>query len=261
MWIYMGSECFALFMDESGTGSKNKSKTNYWVSVGVLARISEHDAIAADLFSLKKKCMRLYNKEMKGTDLSPNHFNPGITKASVAKDLSELIKKYKFSIFVTAANMSPDLIHQTKFTASTEKRGLQAKDIARELLLERFSIMLNYQHSSTNKNMLIWDLSDNNELADFSKIIGSYQNPHDGKKPNPTIIPHLLGGLSHEWAELQIADLVSNFAINYITDGICTDSDKDKSTAFKEFIYPVLHQRGGKVEGIGLKIMHFINTY
>ena len=198
---------------------------------------------------------------MKGTDLSANHFNPGITKDSVAKDLGELIKKHKLTIFVTAANMSPDLANQTKFTPSNEKRGLQAKDIARELLLERFSIMLNYQYASTNKNMLIWDLSDNNELADFSKIIGTYQNPHDGKKPNATIIPHLLGGLSHEWAELQIADLVSNFAINYITEGICSDSDKDKSAAFKEYLYPTLHQRGGKIDGIGLKIMRFNNTY
>ena len=151
----MGSECFALFIDESGTGSKSKSKTNFWVSVGVFARIADHKALEADLLALRKKCMRLHNKEMKGADLSPNHFNPGITKFTVAQDLGDLIKKYHLVVFVTAANMSPKLADQTKFTPSNDKAGLQAKDIARELLLERLSIMLNYKHVNSDNNLLI----------------------------------------------------------------------------------------------------------
>lgn len=257
----MGCECFALFIDESGTGSKSKSKTNFWVSVGVLAKIADHKSIEADLLTLRKKCMRLHNKEMKGVDLSPNHFNPGITKSSVAQDLGDLIKKYDLSVFVTAANMSPKLARQTKFTPSNEKTGLQAKDIARELLLERLSIMLNYKRKDSDLNLLIWDLSDNNELADFSKIVGSYRNPHDGKTPNPMIIPHLLGGLSHEWAELQIADLVANYAINYLASGRYDDADTEKSEAFEKYLMPALHSRNGKTIGIGLKVMHFSNDY
>jgi len=257
----MDSECFAMFIDESGTGSKSKSKTNFWVSVGVLAKIADHEPLEADLLALRKKCMRLHNKEMKGVDLSPNHFNPGITKSSVAQDLGELIRKYHLAIFVTASNMSPKLARQTKFTPSNEKTGLQAKDIARELLLERLSIMLNYKRANTDLNLLIWDLSDNNELADFSKIIGSYRNPHDGKTPNPRIIPHLLGGLSHEWAELQIADLVANYAINYLASRHYDDADTEKSQAFEQYLKPVLHNRNGKITGIGLKIMYFSNDY
>ena len=151
--------------------------------------------------------------------------------------------------------MSDRLSLQTKFTPSNEKHGLQAKDIARELLLERFSIKLNYEGGWDKINLLIWDLSDNNELADFSSSVGSYVNPHDKNEVNHSIIPHILGGLSHEWAELQIADLVSNYALNYVADGIYDDADQEKSDAFKKHIYPKLHSNNGIIDGIGYKLL------
>lgn len=244
-----------VFMDESGSGSKGQSKVNYWVTVGVFSNLDNHQRITEELQSIRKKNMRLYNKELKGTDISRNHLNPGINKMTVAKDLSDLIMKYKLSVFVTASNMSPSIKRlESKFTASNVKNGLQAKDIARELLLERISIFLNYKRTKDMLNLLIWDLSDNNELVDFSAITGSYTNPHDHNKLNCTIIPHILGGLSHDWAELQIADLISNYALNYVADGVYDDADKEKSEAFKEYLYPVLQQsRTGKIEGIGFK--------
>jgi len=199
--------------------------------------------------------MRLYNRELKGTDISRNHLNPGVDKMSVAKDISDLILRYNMIVFVTASNMSPAIKRlEKKFTASNVKNGLQAKDIARELLLERISISLNYKRTKDMLNLLVWDLSDNNELADFSAITGSYTNPHDHKKLNCTIVPHILGGLSHDWAELQIADLISNYALNYVADGIYIDADREKSEAFKKYLYPVLHcDKNGKIEGVGFK--------
>ncbi len=246
-----------VFMDESGSGSKGLSKVNFWVTVGVLSNIDNHQAVAEDLNLIRKKNMRLYNKELKGTDISRNHLNPGIDKMIVAKDISELISKYNMSVFVTASNMAPSIKKlESKFTASNVKNGLQAKDIARELLLERISIFLNYKRTKDMLNLLVWDLSDNNELADFSAITGSYVNPHDHKKLNSTVVPHILGGLSHDWAELQIADLVSNYALNYVADGIYDDADKEKSDAFKKYLYPILqHGNSGKVEGTGFKLM------
>lgn len=246
-----------VFMDESGSGSKGLSKVNFWVTVGVLSNLDNHQAVTEDLNSIRKKNMRLYNKELKGTDISRNHLNPGIDKMTVAKDISDLISKYNMSVFVTASNMAPSIKKlESKFTASNTKNGLQAKDVARELLLERISIFLNYKRTKDMLNLLVWDLSDNNELADFSAITGSYVNPHDHKKLNSTVVPHILGGLSHDWAELQIADLISNYALNYVADGIYDDADKDKSEAFKQYLYPVLqHSIKGKVEGIGFKLM------
>ena len=125
----MSEDCFAVFMDESGLGSKRKGKANYWVSVGVMAGINDHYSITQDIHDLKKKSMRLYNKEMKGTDLSANHLNAGITKETVAKDLAEIIKNHGLRIVVTATNMSPKLESLTIFTPSNEKRGLQAAEI------------------------------------------------------------------------------------------------------------------------------------
>ena len=105
-------------------------------------------------------------------------------------------------------------------------------------------------------NLLVWDLSDSSELADFSAITSSYVNPHDHNKLNSTIVPHILGGLSHDWAELQIADLISNYALNYVADGTYDDADKDKSKAFEQYLYPVLqHSNRGKVFGTGFKLI------
>ena len=251
----MSEDCFAVFIDESGTGSKCRGKANYWVSVGVLANIDDHNSITADLLELKKKTMRLYNKEMKGTDRSANHMNPGVTKENVAERLSELIKKHKLEITVTATNMSPRLNALiSKFTPSNEKKGLQAKDVSRELLLERISMMAENTSHVGRTQIIIWDLSDVGELTDFSKITESYQNPHSLKKLHSTIIPHVLGGLSHEWAELQIADLVSNYAINYIARNE-SDADPEKSKAFKKHLYPVLHSHNRRIDGIGFKVM------
>lgn len=250
----MSEDCFAVFMDESGLGSKRKGKANYWVSVGVMAGINDHYSITQDIHDLKKKSMRLYNKEMKGTDLSANHLNAGITKETVAKDLAEIIKNHGLRIVVTATNMSPKLESLTIFTPSNEKRGLQAKDVARELLLERISMMAESSHDIGKTQLMIWDLSDTNELMDFSKIAETYQNPHSQKKLNTTIIPHILGGLSHEWAELQIADLVSNYAINYIARNE-EDADAEKCKAFKQYLYPMLYGGNkGTIKGIGFKV-------
>lgn len=247
----------AVFMDESGSGSKSLSKVNYWVSVGVMINLDHHKEISESLNNIKKKDMRLYNKELKGTDISKNHLNEGISKMTVAEDISSLIKGYNLTVFVTASNMSPAIkAMEGKFTASNTKNGLQAKDIARELLLERISITLNYRSDVKMQNLLIWDLSDNNELIDFSAITGSYVNPHDKRKLNDTIIPHILGGLSHEWAELQIADIISNYALNYVADGYYDDVDKEKSEAFKQCIYPMLHRSDkGRINGVGLKVI------
>ncbi len=174
----MSKGCFVVFMDESGTGSKHRGKANYWVSVGVLANIDDHQSITEDLQVIKKKAMRLYNKEFKGTDLSPNHMNPGVTKISVAEDLANLIKKHKLKIVVTASNMSPMLNSYSTFTPSNEKRGLQAKDVARELLVERISMMVESSQNVGDVQLIVWDLSDTSELNDFSKTVETYQNPH-----------------------------------------------------------------------------------
>ena len=108
-----------VFMDESGSGSKSHSKVNFWVTVGVLSNIDNHRAITEELSSIRKKNMRLYNKELKGSDISKNHLNPGINKYTVAQDISELISRYNMSVFVTASNMASSIKKlESKFIAS-----------------------------------------------------------------------------------------------------------------------------------------------
>lgn len=250
------TECYkTIFIDESGIGSKNiNSKTNAWVTVGVCSKFEDHLNITTSLNELKTKCMRTYNKELKGTDISRNHLNPGITKQNVAEGIAKIIDDYDLKVWVTVMEWEEDMSNMP-FVPSNPKKGLQAKDIAREMLLERISGYAKYYGEKLNETyQLIWDLSDVQELIDFSTVTSSYVVPYSGKKINNKIIPHILGGLSSDWAEIQIADFISNFALNYNADGHFADCDKEKSDAFKEHIYPKLVcNASGKIKGIGWK--------
>ena len=134
---------------------------------------------------------------------------------------------------------------------------IQAKDVSRELLLERLSGYVEH-YGFNRKHQLIWDLSDQQEMCHFSRTISEYVISNTESKLHPAIIPHLLAGLSHEWAELQIADVISNFALNYSAHGVYDDADAEKAEAFRKHIYPKLCKNAnGAVDGVGWKIYDY----
>lgn len=243
--------CNTVFIDESGEGTDKKRMDNFWVSAGVCARFEDHDNITESLCEMKKKCLRLYNQELKGSSTSPSRLNKGVTKEDVAREIGEVISKNGLRVWVTSTRYS-NRIPISNFIPSN-KKNIQAKDVSRELLMERISGYAEY-YGKNEKYQLIWDLSDQQEMSHFSRTISEYVDPHNKKKVHPSIIPYLLAGLSHEWAELQIADVVSNFALSYSAYALYADADEEKAKAFGRYIYPkLLANADGKIDGIGWK--------
>lgn len=193
---------------------------------------------------------------MKGADLSANHMNPGITKQNVAEELGAIIRRNGLKVIVTACNYSYKLNTLNNYVPSNDSKGLHPKDVAREMLMEKASsIIIREMKMDEMTLLLVWDISDEEELATYSKTIKLYQLKHNNKMMIGAIIPQLLGGLSHDWVELQIADLISNFAINYIADGKYDDADREKSDAFRKFIYPNLCKNSnGIIDGYGITV-------
>jgi len=248
-------ECNTVYIDESGEGTNKRKKNNFWVSTGVCVKSEDHDKIADSLLGMKKKCLRLYNQELKGNYTSKSRLNCGVTKEDVAMELSELISKHGLKVWVASTKYSEKIL-TSKFIPSNGKH-IKAKDVSRELLLERVSGYIEH-HSEKGKYQLVWDLSDTQEMQHFSRTISEYVNPHSNKKLHSDMIPYLLAGLSHEWAGLQIADVISNYALNYSAYNIYDDADVEKAKAFEKHIYPKLCCNvSGQIKGIGWKRYNF----
>ena len=245
-----------IFIDESGAGTIKQDKNSLWVTAGILSRLDMHGTLTTDFQEMKNRLMRNPSEEFKGS-IVPKHLLQNKTAEDVAFEISELMKKYDMTAWITGTNRMFAQNSGGCFVPSNEKRGLQAKDVARELLLERISGYAKIQDQEPCVYQLIWDLSDVSELIDYSAITSSYVNPHSGKALNPQIIPKILGALSHDWVELQIADVLSNFALNYIANGKFSDADIEKSVAFKKYLYPRLARSIRGTSGVGWKLLGF----
>jgi hypothetical protein len=250
----VASICKIIFIDESGTGSNKQDKNSLWVTAGILSMIDAHGTLTEDFLKMKERLMRNPSEEFKGS-IVPKHLLEGKTETDVASEISILMRKYGMTAWITATNKNYAQRKVGTFVPSNPKNGLQAKDIARELLLERVSGYVNLQSNEPCVYQLIWDLSDVNELIDFSAITSEYVNPHNKRSLDPRIIPKILGALSHDWVELQIADVFSNFALNHIAVGRFTDADDKKSQAFKKYLRPMLARSAKGINGVGWKTL------
>ena len=213
-----------------------------------------HGTLTTDFQEMKNRLMRNPQEELKG-GIVPKHLLEGKTAEDVAIEIADIMKKYNMNAWITGTNRDFAKNTNRYFVPSNKKSGLQAKDVARELLLERISGYVKKQNQESHIYQLIWDLSDVSELIDYSAITSNYVDPHSGRALSPQIIPKILGALSHDWVELQIADILSNYALNHIAYGKFPDADKDKSVAFKKHLFPLLARSARGIKGVGWKIL------
>jgi hypothetical protein len=102
--------------------------------------------------------------------------------------------------------------------------------------------------------LIIWDISDQQELQDFSASIAEFRNAYDGTPRSQRLVPAALGGLSHDWSGLQTADVVAHCALHYLgLQESLPGSRKEKAEAFRSKFLPRL-QRSNKGELIGWKV-------
>lgn len=89
--------------------------------------------------------------------------------------------------------------------------------------------------------IIVWDVSDVQELGDFSRSVSEFRNAFSGEPRNDRLFPSVLGGLSHDWGGLQAADLLSNFALHFRGRELTfPDVNLDKAQAFETQLKPCL---------------------
>lgn len=75
-------------------------------------KFEDHDKVTDSVYEMKKKCMRLYNQELKGGSTSKSNLNLGITKEDIAKELGKIMHKYKLKAWVIREIFRKDILFE-----------------------------------------------------------------------------------------------------------------------------------------------------
>lgn len=235
-----------LYIDESGNAGSQGNINSFWISVGVLIQMDESQRVASEMDTIRARYFRPYVKEVKGS-IIPHELLRGKTVGDLAEDIGLLCDQVKAHIWGTGTRKgTPPPRNYPKDTSP--------KDTARRLLLERINGFFDKGYSGQDDCIIVWDISDHSELRDFSRSVADFRNAYSQTGLCKNLAPAVLGGLSHDWKGLQIADIISNFALHDVGRKIwLPDAKADKSDAFKKSFYLRLQKDKGVTDGIGWK--------
>lgn len=148
-------------------------------------------------------------RELKGKHM-PNHLLRGTSMDQIIQEIATLLVHVDAGVWISSSRYGGQ--HpQCRFS-----QWPMAKDIARRILFERINDYLNGGAHEPNHFLVIWDISDQQELEDFSHSVATFRHNLTGKPLNHRLAPAILGGLSHDWSGLQIADMVAHCALHHI---------------------------------------------
>lgn len=238
----------AIFIDESGSGAAaDPGIGRYWVAAAVAVPLAKKVQLDQGLQGIIAAHCRRGITELHGAELSRsllrNH-----TVTEIAKDLSGVLATIRGHVWVVATH------HGANTPPGVRGPNPLPKDIVRHLLLERVNGLLMAGYHDPHHFLLIWDLSNERELRDFSRSVATFQNAIERHGLSPRMAPALLGGLSHDWSGLQVADLYANFALHKVGAGDgCKDANPVKAAAFAAHLDGHL-MRDAKKAKIGWKI-------
>lgn len=254
-----------VYIDESGLSDlRLESVTSLWVSAAVSYPFEYNEAVWTGVQHIVAKHFRPGIKEIKGTG-TPSRLRRESALDDVSGDLVDLLKDSEGLAWVSAThrgvNPMPDRARKVLLD--------EPKDIARQLLFERLNRYIGVEENH-DKHLLIWDLSHQQELDDFSRFVSGF---HDGLYANqvrtPLMAGALLGGLSHDWAGLQVADWFAHMGMHYYgrtgkwgsyedeerPETPKSDARQDKADSFRNVLWKALqYNYTDKPEGVGYKI-------
>jgi len=238
-----------VYIDESGNGGPEGNINSFWVSVAVLIPMDEIHTVNTGMDTIREQHFRPYAKEVKGC-IIPHELLRGHTLEDVAKGIAELCDK------VDAHSWGVATRHGKAPPGNFPIPNPLPKDIVRQFLMERINGFFNQGYLGSDDCIIVWDISNHEELIDFSTSVAAFRNAYDRTGLCPRLAPAVLGGLSHDWKGLQIADVISNFALHHLGRKILLpDARKSKADAFQQFFYPRLQKDStGHTEGIGWKV-------
>ncbi len=236
-----------VFLDESGLSRWGNSIQSLWVSAAIAIPFERSRELDADVAAVRRASFRARVKELKGHLTKRSELLSGVTPADVAQRAAALVSKFGAHAWVTATRLGCP--RPPGFTSSSP----QAKEVARQLLLERVNGMLATGRYAPENWLMVWDLSQTEELYDLSAAVGLFANGITGAKIDPRLYPMVLGGLSHDWGGLQLADIYAHFALHKVgVDQRLPDANLSKADAFDVHIEPTL-QRSSTGAVVGFK--------
>jgi len=244
-----GHSHHVVYIDESGNGGPAGNINSFWVAIAVLIPMDERQIIDADIGSTLKNRFRPYAKEIRGSNI-PHHLLPGQSLEDVASDVAALCDRVGAHIWGVATR------HGKPPPSNFPIPNPLPKDIVRQFLMERINGFFQQGYLGSDDCIIVWDISDHEELRDFSASVAAFRNAYDQTQLCPRLAPAVLGGLSHDWKGLQIADIIANFALHHLgRKKMLPDAKKRKADAFEQKFYPRLQKNAqGVIDGIGWKV-------
>ena len=191
----LAPNCLALFIDESGNAQPAKSVKSLWGTAALAVVVERARELNGRIDRLRTLNFRFRLEEVKGSEV-PRGLARGRSIDNPAKDLAAIHRELGDRIWVVAVRRQSD--------------GLATKRTARWLVLERVNGFLNRGDYEPARWITGCDVSDVQELGDFSRNISEFRNVSSAEPRSDRLVPSVLGGTSHDWGGLQSADLLSN---------------------------------------------------
>jgi len=226
----------AIYIDESGSGSPTNNIHRYWVSAAVSVAFDQTNDLNEGIRRILTSHFSPHVGELKGSSTS-KYLRPTSTIMEVAKDLGDVLDHTGTQLWGAAASFG-----------SSPPRDLptsnpRPKDIARQMLLEEINARLLTGYHHPDHSLIIWDISERQELQDFSASIATFVSVRDETPRSERLAPAALGGLSHDWRGLQTADVIANCALHYLGHAASLTGFKtDKAEAFRSEFLPRMQE-------------------
>ncbi len=240
-----------VLIDESGNGRRlpdglpDPGVRSLWVTVGVALAWERRPFMDALIQGILRHRFDNRCDELRAANLRrylPDQYDV----AEVARDVAEAVVRSEAMVWVAGARAG------ARMPLPALRARAEAKDVARQLLLETISGFPVSRVQAPESWLMIWDVSDAGELADFSRTIRSYRDRISGFPAPPALAPVMVGGLSHEWGGIQVADLYANFALHRLGRDLgLGDAKLDRAEAFDTVLLPTLKRgRSGDPHGL-----------
>ena len=228
-----------VFIDESGICAPGGKISSLWISAAVAVPLERARDLQSQLEQVKRANFLPRMGELKGTVMRQNLLR-GRSLEVAAAEVSGLLSTFNAHVWVVATRRG------CRTLAGTRASLTSPKGIARQLLLERINGFLNLGHYDPASWLIVWDVSDVQELRDFSHSVSIFENAFTGDSINPRLFPLVLGGLSHDWAALQLVDVVSHLALHRRgADLGLGETNAAKADLFTRYVYPHLQRDAG----------------
>lgn len=237
----------AFFIDEAGKGADFPGLNRLWVASAVCIPFDYKATVDVRIKEILASHFHAGQAELKGSFIPKNLLQKSST-SDVAREVGELLDSTGARTWVVATEFG---CHLPANLSHLVERSPKA--IVRQLLMERLNGFLRFG-GHTNNFLMVWDITDQQELRDFSRSVASFKNSVRGDLLSPLLAPAVLGGLSHDWSGLQVADIVANYALHRIGfDRQVEGAHQGKARDFDMYFRHRLH-KDPKGQSVGWKV-------